>query len=141
MSLDTLEAGTYTNRHDSPLEPSVPQHPESPPTNALPESPPPVPEAPKEPAARESSLIDDLSKQFAKTIGDQATQEPQPAAEPTPQAPPEKTWRDAEPPPNVTKKVAEDWRSFRSKANAEIEERNSKIKALEAELVSFRDNA
>lgn len=111
-------------------------------------APPPTPPAPvqepppKQEPAVPADLVSDLSKAFAKTIGELPPEKPpEPHSVDDPNAvkpPPEKTWRDAEPPAHVTKKVAEDWRTFRSQAQADISARDAKIKELESQLESSK---
>ena len=113
---------------------AAPPPPEPPPPPSPPHPPPAPPEPPKEPS---SDLISDLSKAFAKDIGEvPPPTEPRPGETPPPPAEPpkEKTWRDQEPPAHVTKKVQEDWRTFKAKAQADVDARDARIKVLETEL-------
>lgn len=108
--------------------------PAAPPAPA-PAAPPPV-EPPKPEAAPTTDLVGDLSKAFAKTIGELPPDKVD--EKPAETRPPEKTWREAEPPPTVTKKVAEDWRNYRNQAKSDIESRDAKIKELESQLESSK---
>jgi archaellum component FlaC len=63
------------------------------------------------------------------------TSEPPTAEQPKPETPQaEKTWRDQEPPANLTKNAKESWHSFKSKAQADVEARDARIKVLETDL-------
>lgn len=122
----------------APPEQSAAPPPAAPPP-AAPAAPPPPAEPPKQEPAVPSDLVSDLSKAFAKTIGElPETKEPSPETKEHPgeTKPPEKTWRDAEPPPTVTKKVAEDWRNYRNQAKADIESRDARIRELEKQIES-----
>jgi hypothetical protein len=115
-----------------PVPPPPPQ-----PTPTPPLVPPPVPPLAAEPP--KTDLISDLSKAFAKDIGEVPTpsqaEPPKPdETRPVSEPPKEKTWRDQEPPAHVTKKVQEDWRTFKAKAQADVDARDARIKALESEL-------
>ena len=135
-----LGIGEYSGREGSPTSQTAqttistapqsqqpaPPVPPAPPAPAHPQTPPEPPPA-HEP---KTDLIGDLSKAFATQIGEAPSQ----VHQPQPEAQPEKTWRDAEAPPTVTKKVAEDWRTFRDKAKADIETRENRIRALEREI-------
>lgn len=149
--LDTL--GVFSGRGEPETTQSTVQT--TPDPNAgSPNTPPPVATTPPttteanqttlDPAPAEGSFISDISKAFSKNIGEPATTEPTtqtPPADPAPatEPPKEPTWRDAEPPPNVTKKVQEDWRSFKSKAQADVDARDARIKALEGEISTFKE--
>src|SRR5258705_2154921 len=105
-------------------------------------SPPSI--ATEPPKEQSSDLISDLSKAFAKDIGEMPTpaeaqkpDETRPVSEP----PKEKTWRDAEPPQALTKNAKESWQSFKSKAIADIDARDAKIKHLETELIDTKKAA
>jgi hypothetical protein len=79
-----------------------------------------------------------MAKNFGKAIGEQ-----QPGAEPSPAQPPpeppkEKTWRDEEPPSNLTKKAQESWHAYKAKAVADVEARDARIKALETEVADAK---
>jgi hypothetical protein len=103
-----------------------------------PHPPPAPPEPPKE---QSGDLISDLSKAFAKDIGEVPQSEPPKPGEPPPPAhepPKEKTWRDAEPPQALTKNAKESWQNFKSKAIADIDARDAKIKTLETELTEVK---
>jgi hypothetical protein len=115
-------------------------------------SPPPVPMPPAQPPAASepskepsSDLISDLSKAFAKDIGEvpAAAEPPKPGETPPapPESPKEKTWRDSEPPQALTKNAKESWQSFKSKAIADIDARDAKIKTLETELTEVKKSA
>jgi len=127
-----LGIGEYTGRGDAPIsqtsqstvttEPTPPAAPPSTP----PPSAPPEPVPPQEPKA---DLIGDLSKAFAKTVGEIPSH---PGAEPP--KPAETSWRDAEPPPNATKSARQNWDIFREKAKADIDIRDNRIRALQEEL-------
>jgi hypothetical protein len=111
-----------------------PPTPSPPPTPMPPAQPPAASEPSKEPS---NDLISDLSKAFAKDIGEvpPAAEPPKPdETRPIAEPPKEKTWRDQEPPAHVTKKVQEDWRTFKAKAQADVDARDARIKALETEL-------
>jgi hypothetical protein len=111
------------------------------------------PEAAVAPVEPGPDLIGDLGKAFTKTIGSVPQTPPdQPAPVPdTPQQktettqreqqPKEKTWREAEPPPSLTKKAQEGWVAFRTKAVADVEARDSRIKALEEQLAASKNQA
>jgi hypothetical protein len=82
-----------------------------------------------------------MAKNFGKTIGEQPTAaepstQPQPAAAETPQA--QKTWRDEEPPANLTKKAHESWQNYKAKAIADVEARDARIKTLETEVAEAK---
>lgn len=143
-----LGIGEYSGREAAPIsqttQSTVQTAPEPAPA-APPAAPPPASPAPPEPSKPEEpkgDLIGDLSKAFAKTIGEPPppARAPEPTTQPQTQ-PPEKAWRDAEPPPTVTKKVAEDWRNFREKAKADIEARDSRIRSLESEIENAKKQA
>jgi hypothetical protein len=136
---------TAPDPHAAPqtTQPPIPA-PQTSPTAPTPPAPAAQPPATTEPS---TDLIGDLSKAFAKSIGEMpATTEPpkdQPPAQPPPAEteppkPPEKTWRDQEPPAHVTKKVQEDWRSFKEKAKADVDARDARIKGLETELADSK---
>lgn len=135
-----LGIGEYTGREAAPISQIAQQTVQTAPTTQsvpapapIPPQPAPTPPEPSKPQESGTDLIGDLSKAFAKTIGEAPATQATPAPEKIPE-PPEKTWRDAEAPPTVTKKVAEDWRTFRDKAKADVSSRDSRIKALESEL-------
>lgn len=74
-----------------------------------------------------------MAKNFGKAIGEE--QHGAPEAQPVaPEPPKEKTWRDQEPPKNLTKIGHETWTSFKTKAIDDINARDARIKALEGEL-------
>jgi hypothetical protein len=133
-----LGIGEYTGRESAPIsqvaQSTITTAPESAPAPVAAQPPPteaaPAPSHPPQAEPEKSDLIGDLSKAFAKTIGEVPAAQP-PAPERKPE---EKTWKDAEPPSTVTKRVAEDWRTFREKAKADLEFSQSRIKALEFEL-------
>jgi hypothetical protein len=84
-----------------------------------------------------------MAANFGKAIGEQpAAAEPAKSEPSTPapvaEPPKDKTWRDAEPPPHTTKKVQEDWRTFKEHANREIDAGQARIKALENELTEAK---
>lgn len=110
----------------------------APPPPAAPPAPPAEPPKPETPPPS-TDLVADLSKAFAKTIGElpAETKEPPPETK-EPPAETKPTWREAEPPPTVTKKVAEDWRNYRNQAKADIESRDTRIKELEKQLESSK---
>jgi hypothetical protein len=159
MAEDTgLEGMVYTGRAPSSqtVERTISTGPSSPQNgvNADVQSPP-VPSsnqeafavAPVEPGA---DLIGDLGKAFAKTVGEvpqtapeQKTPVPdiakQKAESEQAEQPKEKTWREAEPPPSLTKKAQEGWHSFRVKALADVEARDARIKALEEQLATSKN--
>jgi archaellum component FlaC len=136
---------------DPNAPPSVTPQPAPPPPQPTPTpTPAPLPTpAPMPPLAAEppkTDLISDLSKAFAKDIGEVPTpsqaeppkpDETRPVAEP----PKEKTWRDIEPPQALTKNARESWQTFRTKAFADIDARDAKIKALETELTEVKKTA
>jgi uncharacterized coiled-coil protein SlyX len=79
-----------------------------------------------------------MAKSFGKAIGEQPAAEP-PKSEPPAQEPPkEKTWRDEEPPSNLTKKAQESWHAYKAKAVADVEARDARIKALETEVAEAK---
>jgi hypothetical protein len=91
-----------------------------------------------------SDLIADLSKQFSQTIGEVPPAEPiteTPPAEAAPQAPEKKepTWREEEAPKTFAKKAQEDWQKFKSKAVADVQAGEARIKALETELAAIKE--
>jgi len=115
--------------------PAAPPPPQAP--APQPSAPPPATTEP--PKEQSSDLISDLSKAFAKDIGEipaPAAEPPKPGETPPPPAEPpkEKTWRDIEPPQALTKNARESWQTLRNKAFADIDARDAKIKALENEL-------
>jgi hypothetical protein len=110
------------------------------------------PEAAVSPVEPGPDLIGDLGKAFEKTIGpvpqtppDRPTPVPDTPQQKTetaqPEQPKEKTWREAEPPPSLTKKAQEGWVAFRTKAVADVEARDSRIKALEEQLAASKNQA
>src|SRR5882762_3166600 len=128
----TVESVVSTSP-DPNAPPSAPAT--TPPPSTTPAPPPSV--ATEPPKEQSSDLISDLSKAFAKDIGEvPPPTEPRPGETPPPPAEPpkEKTWRDQEPPAHVTKKVQEDWRAFKAKAQADVDARDARIKGLETEL-------
>jgi hypothetical protein len=133
---------TQPDPNAPPSAPAAPP-PQPPPQQPAPapHPPPAPPEAPKE---QSGDLISDLSKAFAKDIGEVPAAEPPKPGE-TPPAPPEppkeKTWRDSEPPQALTKNAKESWQSFKSKAIADIDARDAKIKTLETELTEVKKSA
>ena len=145
-----LGIGEYTGREAAPVSQTAQQTVQTAPAPAAspaeaqpsiapaPAPPPPAPPEPSQPQEPKGDLIGDLSKAFAKTIGEVPQSQPQEQAPEVPRVPPEKTWRDAEPPPTTTKKAAEDWRNFKEKAKADIDSHLSRIKSLEKELADER---
>jgi len=139
MSL--LDIGEYSNREPSQTAVSTIQtSPEAPaatpdPAPAPPASPEPAPVVPPPPphppSQQDTNLVAELTKQFSKDIGEQPSQ---PSHEQAPVPLPEKTWRDEQPPQNLTKNAKESWQTFKSKALADVESRDSKIKELESKL-------
>jgi hypothetical protein len=100
--------------------------------------------APAEPG---KDLIGDLGKAFTRAIETPqqtpvetpSKEAPDTAQKPAAQTPPaEKTWREEEPPKTLTKNAQESWKTFRSKAVADVEARDSRIKALESELAEAK---
>ena len=152
--LDQL--GVYTGREPSgqTAETTVATAPDSnaaPPQTPQPQTPAPqtsptaAPPATAEPTPQSGDLIGDLSKAFAKSIGEMPSTAESPKEEPPtqqapaePSKPAEKTWRDQEPPAHVTKKVQEDWRTFKEKAKADVDARDARIKGLENELAESK---
>jgi hypothetical protein len=160
MAEDTsLEGLTYTGRAPSSqtAEMTISTGPQSAQNGVNPDvqSPAPAPsynpEAAVAPVEPGPDLIGDLGKAFTKTIGSVPQTPPdQPAPVPDTskqkaetaqpeQQPKEKTWREAEPPPTLTKKAQESWHAFRTKALADVEARDSRIKALEEQLTQFKN--
>jgi hypothetical protein len=105
------------------------------------------PEAAVSPIEPGPDLIGDLGKAFEKTIGSVPQTAPDqktpvsdiPKQKTEPEQPKEKTWREAEPPPTLTKKAQESWHTFRTKALADVEARDSRIKALEEQLTQSKN--
>lgn len=145
---DLSTLGVYTGREPSSetTQSTIQTRPDG--NDQLPNAAPPpavAPVAPKE----DVNLVADLSREFAKNIGEpkpgeQKVDEPA-ALDGRPPAEAEKTqepsWRDAPPPAGATKKAAETWNSFKAKAQADIEARDSRIKALEAEVAKVANAA
>jgi uncharacterized protein YukE len=153
-AFDLTTLGEYTNRGANSIssEAVITTKPEP---DAKPSEPPPPPPAqspPTEssPTTLEPDLIADLAKQFVKDIGEPpaappAELPPAKAPEPPPaEVPPaskEEDWKTAEPPKTFTKKAADDWRTYRSKAIADVESRDARIKALETEVTALKAEA
>jgi hypothetical protein len=113
---------------------------------AAPEAAPPA----KAPEAPPSDLIADLAKQFSQTVGEvPATPSPEtppteqkaPSAAPEPPAPVERTWRDQDAPESLTKAAKVNWQAFKSKAIADVERGEGRIKELEKEVGSLKEAA
>jgi hypothetical protein len=125
---------------DPNTAPAPPQQPIPPPPPPPAPQPAPQPRPAAEPPKEGSTdLISDLSKAFAKDIGEvPAPSQPEPPkpdeTRPVSEPPKEKTWRDTEPPQALTKNAKESWQNFKSKAIADIDARDTRIKGLETEL-------
>jgi hypothetical protein len=152
MAEDTgLEGMVYSGRGPSSqtVEKTISTGPSSPQNGVSPAAEPaPIPVSREEavsPVEPGADLIGDLGKAFAKTVGEIPQQAPavpdipqQKTEAELPEQPKEKTWREAEPPPTLTKKAQESWHTFRSKAIADVEARDSRIKALEEQLTASK---
>lgn len=149
----------YTNRTGaSTVERTIQAGPEGngappaetkPPETAQPPSQTPPARTETPPEAPRTDLISDLAKQFSQTIGEVPTETKppeSPAIEQKPTSPPpeppaavEKTWRDLEAPESLTKAAKENWKTFKSRAIADVEQREARIRELETELAKAKE--
>lgn len=134
----TTESTVTTTPDPNAPTPQPQSAPSTPAPSSPPASPPPatpsVSEPPKAPDAAPSDLVRDMAKNFGKAIGEETAASEQPPAEP----PTQKTWRDEEPPANLTKKAQESWHAYKTKAIADVEARDARIKTLESEVVEAK---
>ena len=120
----------------APPPPAQPTQPAQPPPQAP--APPTQPAAPPEAS---TDLVRDMAKNFGKAIGEQQPGAEPPPAQPPPEPPKQKTWREEEPPANLTKKAQENWINYKAKALAEVEARDARISALEREAAQAKQTA
>jgi hypothetical protein len=151
--LGSLAGMEYTNRGASQtaertIQTSQPEGASAAQTPPPPSEAPPAPEPKPAETPPSSDLISDLAKQFSQTIGEVPTPEaaavpaieqkpPSQAPEPPPSV--EKTWRDEEAPKSFAKKAQEDWKTFKSRATADVEKGEVRIRELEKEVATLKE--